>query len=141
MLQRKNDRLVFDTNVIISLLLKEDFEFFVDLQYLHKSTLYTCPELLSELTYTLNEPRCKKYLKKPVNFYLSFINDFSRSVRIDRRFDRAPDIKDNYLFDLAYTVKSFFIVTGDKPLLNMKQVNKIKLISLAELKRTWATEM
>ena len=27
--QRKNDRVVFDTNIIVSLLLKENFEFFV----------------------------------------------------------------------------------------------------------------
>jgi predicted nucleic acid-binding protein len=74
-------------------------------------------------------------LKKPVRYYTRFIEDFSRSIKIDKRFDRAPDIKDNYLFDLAYTAKSFYLVTGDKPLLNMKQVNKIKIISLAELKR------
>ena len=53
------------------------------------------------------------------------MKDFSQQVVIDKRFDRAPDIKDNYLFDLAYTVKSFYLITGDKPLLNMKQVNKI----------------
>jgi predicted nucleic acid-binding protein len=63
------------------------------------------------------------------------VTDVSSNIEIDKRFDRAPDIKDNYLFDLAYSVKSHYIVTNDIPLLNMKQVNKIKLISL----RDWET--
>ena len=133
--QRKNDRVVFDTNIIVSLLLKENFEFFVDLKYLHESVLYSCPELLLEISNTLNYPHCKKYLNKPVKYYVDFVKDFSEQVAIDKRFDRAPDIKDNYLFDLAYTIKSFYLITGDKPLLNMKQVNKIQIISLAEFKK------
>jgi predicted nucleic acid-binding protein len=67
--------------------------------------------------------------------YIRFIEAISESVIIDRRFDRAPDIKDNYLFDLAFSVKSHYIVTHDHPLLNMKQVNKIRLISLKDWKK------
>lgn len=132
MAERRNDRVVIDTNVIVSLLLKEEFEFFVDLKYLYAVQLYTCTELLNELTQTLNYPQCRKYLKRPTKYYADFVKDFSEVIVIDQRFDRAPDIKDNFLFDLAYTAKSFYLISGDKPLLNMKQVNKIRIISFAE---------
>ncbi|MBS1623715.1 MAG: putative toxin-antitoxin system toxin component, PIN family, partial [Bacteroidetes bacterium] len=80
----------------------------------------------------LKRPKIKRYLSSPVAIYTTFIERIATSVAIDKRFDRAPDIKDNYLFDLAYTVKAHYLVTNDHPLLNMKQVNKIKLISLAD---------
>jgi predicted nucleic acid-binding protein len=39
------------------------------------------------------------------------------------------------LFDLCYTVKSYCLVTGDKPLLNMKSVNKINILSITAYKK------
>jgi putative PIN family toxin of toxin-antitoxin system len=132
---RKSDRVVFDTNVIVTLLLKEHYEFFVDLKYRHETTLYTCPELLTELNHTLNYPKFKKYLNEPAKYYTQFISDFSKQITIDKRFDRSPDPDDNFLFDLAYTVKSHYLVTGEKALLNMKQVNKIQIVSLTEWKK------
>ena len=132
---RKSDRVVFDTNVIVTLLLKEHYEFFVDLKYRYETVLYTCPELITELTRTLNYAKFRKYLNQPVKFYTKFITDFSEQVVIDKRFDRSPDPDDNYLFDLAYTVKSHYLVTGERALQNMKQVNKIQIVSLIEWKR------
>lgn len=56
------------------------------------------------------------------------ISDIFYNIQIDKRFDRANE-KDNYLFDLAYSVKSYYIVTGDKPLLNITRIGKVELIS------------
>ena len=66
--------------------------------------------------------------------YLRFIRRTTEFETIDKRFDRSPDVKDNYLFDLTYSVKSFLLITNDKPLLNMKQVNQIKIISFHDFK-------
>jgi len=76
----------------------------------------------------------KKLASEP-EAYISLFKEFSTLVAIDERFDRSPDPDDNYLFDLAYTVKSFYLVTQEKALLNMKQVNKIKIISFKELRQ------
>jgi len=54
---------------------------------------------------------------------------------IDERFDRSPDPKDNYLFDLAYQVKCDYLVAGEKVLLNMKHFNQIKIIAISELRK------
>jgi putative PIN family toxin of toxin-antitoxin system len=70
-----------------------------------------------------------KYLDQPVEEIVEFIEDITHKVSIEKRFDRSPDANDNYLFDLAYTVKSYFLVTGDRLLLGMKQVNKTRIVS------------
>src|SRR5690349_15980963 len=114
MKERKSDRVVLDVNIIVAHLLKEDYEFFVDLRYLYNVDVFTCHELIDELINTLNYPRCKKHLKKAARYYTDFVKDMSSYISIDQRFDRAPDIKDNYLFDLAYATKSYYLVTSDK---------------------------
>lgn len=67
--------------------------------------------------------------------YIKFFLAHAILIKIDERFDRSPDEKDNYLFDLAYTAKLNYIITGDKPLLNMKSVNKIQIISFVAYKK------
>jgi putative PIN family toxin of toxin-antitoxin system len=129
----KTDRLVIDTNVVISVFLKRNYRFLVDLKYRYQSTLYTCPEQIIELQKVHKYSGIKEKLTETAGFYTDFFRDFSTEIEIDRRFDRAADPDDNYLFDLAYSVKAFYLVTGEKALLNMKQVNKIKIITLREL--------
>ena len=130
----KTDRVVLDTNIFISLILSKRLNELVEWSKDHRTIIYVCPELIDELGAVLKRQKIKKYLTAPVSDYINFVSRLTESVIIDQRFDRAPDIKDNYLFDLAYTVKSHYLVTNDFPLLNMKQVNKIKLVSLKDWK-------
>lgn len=100
----------------------------------HEIGIYTCSKQLIELKETFAKTSVRKYLASNPKFYIEAFKAIADEVDITERFDRAPDPDDNYLFDLAYTVKSHFIITNDKPILNMKQVNKIKLISMAQLR-------
>ena len=128
----KTDRVVLDTNVFISLILSKRLNELVEWRMDYNTSIFICPELLDELKDVLKREKIKSKLTEPIAVYIRFIQSIAQSVIIGRRFDRAPDLKDNYLFDLAYTVKSYYIVTNDHPLLNMKQVNKIKIILLSE---------
>jgi hypothetical protein len=130
----KTDRVVLDTNIFISLILSKRLNELVEWSKDHRTIIYVCPELIDELGAVLKRQKIKKHLTAPISDYINFVGRLTESVVIDQRFDRAPDIKDNYLFDLAYTVKSHYLVTNDFPLLNMKQVNKIKLVSLKDWK-------
>ncbi|HLP50553.1 MAG TPA: putative toxin-antitoxin system toxin component, PIN family [Chitinophagales bacterium] len=128
----KTDKVVLDTNIFVSLIISKNLDLLVTWYKDCGVTIYVCPELIAEVKDVLSRDRIKVLLTEPVSAYLRFIKAVTTETEIDLRFDRAPDIKDNYLFDLAYTVKSHYLVTRDKPLLNMKQVNKIKLISLSD---------
>ncbi len=128
----KTDRVVLDTNVLVTLIISKRLNELVEWYKDRRITIYICDELVAELADVLRRRKIRQYLSQPVSAYISFIESISQLAVIDKRFDRAPDIKDNFLFDLAYTTKSYYIVTNDHPLLNMKQVNKIKIISLAD---------
>jgi len=129
------DRLVIDTTNILSLFMAEDYNFFVSLKYIHQCKLYTCPEQIDELRRALHYPKVRKYIAKKPEMVIDYFLDFADIHEIDLRFDRAADLKDNYLFDLAYSVKSYYLVSGDRHVLSLKQVNKIRIISISELKK------
>jgi putative PIN family toxin of toxin-antitoxin system len=131
----KLDRIVLDTNVIVSFIINQDADQLADWVAEYGITFYVCPELLNELKTTFAKPTIKKFLNEPIPFYIDFIESLCEVVSISKRFDRASDPDDNFLFDLAYTVKAYYLVTGERSLLNMKQVNRIQIISLAEFKR------
>jgi|JI6StandDraft_1071083.scaffolds.fasta_scaffold56618_4 putative PIN family toxin of toxin-antitoxin system len=126
------DRIVFDTNFFISLFINGKLASFTKLIIDNNITIFVCDELLTELKNVLLRPKFKKHFnKKEIKDNIEFIKLISTTINIDQRFDRAPDSKDNYLLDLCYTVKSYYLVTGDKPLLNLKHIGKIQLISPA----------
>ncbi len=128
------DRIVLDSNVIISFLISKKVNILTELKHYYDVEIYTCDKQINELENSFSYPKLRKQLplyKDYINFFLAH----STLIEIDERFDRSPDLKDNYLFDLAYTAKSNFLITGDKPLLNMKSVNKIQIISYVAYKK------
>jgi putative PIN family toxin of toxin-antitoxin system len=127
------DKLVLDSNIIVSAALNAKFQEIVALKAFYKIEIYTCNKQISELERTF----IKLYgrLNASPEYYITLFEQLADHVEIDERFDRSPDPKDNYLFDLAYKVKSYYVVTGEKALLNMKQVNQIKIISIVELRK------
>ena len=131
----KIDRVVLDTNILVSLIINQDADQLADWVAEYGITFYACPELITELRTTFEKPAVRKFLSEPINFYLEFIQSLCQVVAISKRFDRAIDPDDNFLFDLAYSVKAFYLVSGERALLNMKHVNRIRIISLAEFRR------
>jgi len=125
----EKDRVVFDTNVWLSSILKNRLDKFVSLIADYEVSVYTCPELLEEIHRNLYENAYfKKHVANPED-HLEIIKAICINRPITRRFDRAADLNDNFLFDLAFAVKSYYLVTGERGLLNMKQVNKIHIVS------------
>ena len=137
----KLDRVVLDTNIIVSLIINQKADQLADWVAEDNITFYACPELLKELRTTLEKPTVKKHLSEPVDFYIDFIQSISEVVTISKRFDRASDPDDNFLFDLAYSIKAYYLVTGERGLLNMKHVNRIEIISLTAFKKLIKTDI
>lgn len=130
----KTDKVVFDTNYYIHLILNDKIEELVYFYSDYSIEIYTCSQQIEEITDVLSRKKFSKYVKSSQK-YLDFIKKITIDSEIDERFDRAPDAKDNFLIDLCYTVKSYYLVTGDKPLLNMKSVNKINIVSITAFKK------
>jgi putative PIN family toxin of toxin-antitoxin system len=135
MQKNKTDRLVLDTNVFLSFYLSGKFARLTQLPFRYSILIYTCNELNDELWRNLNDKKIKKHLKDSPENVLEMIQKITLNTTIDLRFDRAADLKDNFLFDLAYSVKAYYLVTYEKALLNMKQVNGVRIIAREELFR------
>ena len=127
------DKLVLDSNIIVSAALNARFREIVELRTTYNIEIYSCAKQLAELDRTF--VKLAGNLKAAPEHYTRLFEQVANHVEIDERFDRSPDPKDNYLFDLAYKVKSYYLVTGERALLNMKHVNQIKVISITELRK------
>ncbi len=134
MSKNKLDRVILDTNILLSKIINSEFEKLIDTILLHSVEVYTCEEQLAELQNNLSKPKISKFLNRNPSEIIEIIRDIFLNTIIDKRFDRANE-KDNFLFDLAYSVKSYYIVTGDKPLLNIKSIAKIELITYVDWMR------
>lgn len=130
----KTDKVVFDTNYYIHLILNDKIEELVYFYSDYSIEIYTCTRQIEEIRDVLSRKKISRYITSSQK-HIDFIQKISIETEIDERFDRAPDIKDNYLFDLCYAVKSYYLITGDKPLLNMKSVNKINILSISAYKK------
>ena len=55
-------------------------------------------------------------------------------MKVSSGLDVCRDKKDNFLLNLACDSKADYLVTGDKDLLEIKSLNKTKILTLSELK-------
>ena len=73
----------------------------------------------------------KAFLVEDIVDAIEFFDNLTNFVTTEKKFSGSPDIKDDYLFDLAHQSETTTIVTGDKKLLDFKAEN-ISLVTLSE---------
>jgi putative PIN family toxin of toxin-antitoxin system len=129
------DRVVIDTNVYISYLINNKtfnlLSFFIN----HGITIYSSEEIWTEF-FSVTK---KKYIKEriPATFYKdkTIYRDATEVIKIEKTFNRAADPDDNFLFDIAFQSKSYYLITEERALLNMKHVGRIQIITLSAFKK------
>jgi putative PIN family toxin of toxin-antitoxin system len=129
------DRVVIDTNVYISYLINNKtfdlLSFFIN----HEITIYSSEEIWTEF-FSVTK---KKYIKEriPATFYKdkAIYKDATEVITIDKTFNRATDSDDNFLFDIAFQSKSYYLITEERALLNMKHVGRIQIVNFSAFKK------
>ncbi len=128
------DKLVLDVNIWVSCILQMRLKDLTAIKLLHELSFFISPLLIAELEDVLNRPKIAKYLSLPVREYIAFIQDLTTLLHPSSVVFASPDPKDNYLFDLALTANASHLVTGDKPLLALVEVEGIRVISFREFR-------
>lgn len=64
MTKNKLDRVVLDTNILLSKIINSEFEDLINILILHSIEVYTCEEQFTELQNNLSKPKISKFLKK-----------------------------------------------------------------------------
>ena len=98
-------------------------------------TVLSSPYLMAELEDVLKRPKFEKTASIPGVNHIAIHHKLTSFHITMPRFDRSPDPKDNYLFDLAIQHNATHLVTGEKRLLALKEVEGVQIISLAEFKK------
>ncbi len=103
--------------------------------YKNNITIYSSSELWSEFFDVLKKKKIKD--KIPSAFWNDkfFLKDATEVIEIEKTFNRATDPDDNFLFDIAYQSKSYYIITEERALQNMKHVGRIQVVSFREFKK------
>jgi putative PIN family toxin of toxin-antitoxin system len=124
-------RVTVDTNVIISaLLFGENSKKVIESIFKNKIRAYTSPQLVSELVDKLimkfNFSR-EMILKLETQIATNFIIVYPTVL-----INKARDVDDNRVLEVAVESGSKIIVTGDKDLLTLEKYNDIEIISPKE---------
>ena len=130
----KPGKVVIDTNIWISYFRNNRLDEIARLILDNDLRVLTSPYLVTELETVLQKPKFKTNPEIPVSRYIYFHLRLTVFEITMPRFSDSPDPEDNFLFDLAIQHNATRLVTGEKRLLSMKEIEGVQLITLAELK-------
>ncbi len=130
----KINRLVFDTNVIVSALMfpsslpRQAF----NLAYATSKILASTATIL-ELEEVLRRKKFEKYLslEKRIEFIASFFGDVE-IITIIQKVTACRDRKDDKFLELAVNGKADYIITGDQDLLVLNPFQDISIILVSD---------
>ncbi|MBI2332562.1 MAG: putative toxin-antitoxin system toxin component, PIN family [Chloroflexi bacterium] len=129
-------RVAIDTNVLISAIIKPQNRMGLVIVHLRKGdyVLLYSEELLDELTEVLARPKLRKYGMNPemVSAFIDIILAKGESVDLLTVLDVCRDPDDNLLLSLAVDGEADYVVSGDKDLLDLVQIEDIPIIAPAE---------
>ena len=131
----KQQKLILDTNLWLSLLIskkKIDFENLI----IDKSiVLIYSEESLSEINDVVNRDKFRKYFSvEASNFVIHLFKTYGIHTNIISNITICRDPKDNFLLNLAIDGNADYLITGDKDLLILEKINNTKIITIADFK-------
>jgi len=130
----KNKYVILDTNLWISFLISKDYSFLDNYVLKGKVKLIFSEELFGEFISITERPKFKKYFSKSdVDKLIQTIDKYGILIKVTSEIKLCRDIKDNFLLNLAVDSNADFLVTGDKDLLEIKNIRKTKIITIREL--------
>jgi len=96
--------------------------------------IITCEEQLVELTEAFQKPKLQKYITSPqIATFFSFLKGVSRIISTPEIKPLCRDPKDDYLLALSIASDADYLVTGDKDLLVIQQINHTSIIKYTDL--------
>jgi putative PIN family toxin of toxin-antitoxin system len=140
-------KIILDTNFFISYLViskkREAIEFLFNLIFDGRIELIFSDELLSEIRATTTKKKLKKYFTETSSFedfekLLLLFEKYSRIIEVSSDIDLCRDKKDNFLLNLSKDSQADFLITGDKDLLIIKEIENTKIITWTDFKNLFS---
>ena len=126
-------KIIVDTNVWISFLMGKTLAKLESYVYDGHFQIVSCNEQLAELKEVLYRPKMERYFSAyQIKGIFELLADFAQFVKIHSKIDICRDAKDNYLLALSVDSGANFLITGDKDLLSIKQIENTAIISFKD---------
>jgi putative PIN family toxin of toxin-antitoxin system len=107
------NRIVVDTNIWISLLIKKDYVKIDKLLSQNKVMLLFSDELLSEFLSVIGRPKFIKYFSpSDIDFVFGIIKEYSQFITVSSIISACRDVKDNFLLSLSVDGNADYLITG-----------------------------
>ncbi|WP_072879497.1 putative toxin-antitoxin system toxin component, PIN family [Salegentibacter echinorum] len=127
-MKKTNHRIILDTNLWISFLLTRDFSKMDILLKNKEIKLLFSQELLDEFIEVAKRPKFEKYFSIPdLQLLMKEIKSKAVFINVKKSVQICRDPKDNFLLSLAIAGKATHLLTGDKDLLILEELEYTKI--------------
>lgn len=129
----RSKRIILDTNLWISFLISKRFSQLDKLIENKKIILIFSNELIEEFAEVVSRTKFKKHFsKKDIEKILQSFEQFGELVDVKSNIKICRDEKDNFLLNLSVDSKADYLITGDKDLLVLKNIEETKILTFTE---------
>jgi uncharacterized protein len=129
-------KIIIDTNVLISALIQKNYPNFIIYNYVLDNLVEVCisDELFDEYLEVLNRPKFYKYpdFISKAEFVLAQLETKATKFYPTKRFDVIADNPDNRLLELAVVSKADFIITGNTTDFTMTEFQGTRIVTPKE---------
>ena len=130
------NRVVIDTNVLISFLIGKRLKKLKDRLSDSSIKLIITAQLIQELKQVSARPKFRLYFdKQDVIEFIDLISIIGLTYNIKVVPDICRDKKDNFLLSLCHVGNADYLVTGDKDLLDLSEYKNTRIISAREFEK------
>jgi putative PIN family toxin of toxin-antitoxin system len=129
------EKIIIDTNLWISFLISNNFNIILNLIENNNLTLLYSNQLIGEIARVTSAPKFNKYFDKvAIDLIFEIFEEVGVKITTNSEIDICRDVKDNFLLNLAVDGKADYLITGDKDLLILEQIENTKIITMNEFK-------
>jgi len=126
-------RVVIDTNVLVSALIKRGKPRTLVFKLLEEHTVILSRQMLAELADVLTRDKFTVKTSQ-VDRFLTILVQKSKIVKPSSRFKVIKeDPADDVILNTAYAGKAQYIVTGDRHLLALKEFKRTKIVNISQI--------
>lgn len=130
---QNKSRIILDTNLWISFLIKKDFSKLDTLLFSRQVILLFSKELLLEFISVIQRPRLKKYFSQSdIDAVFQIIKEYAEFIDVKTTAELCRDTKDNFLLSLAIDGRADYLITGDNDLLDLKKAGNAQVITITD---------
>jgi putative PIN family toxin of toxin-antitoxin system len=129
-------KIVLDTNVLVSALIKEGKPRKLLTKLIgSRHQLITSEEILSEFAIVANSARIRKYVsQQDIADYMRDIASACEIVQVVSEFDVVKeDPDDDTILRTAFDARAGYIVSGDRHLLGLRRFRNARILSVEEM--------